>query len=192
LITENEYNVRLVSVYKEESMLFKLITTAVILIVSVTCANAGGNPEFVKFPEGYTDSFTNYVTMNRAGKELVAKMYANDVAVSSYKEGKQAAEGAVVIMEIYKPKKGADGKIVSGKGGVYEIDKLAAVAVMERKGSWDSEYPKDDRVGDWGFAIYNPDGTPKKNELNCPACHTPFKEQDYLYTYKPLLEYSRR
>jgi hypothetical protein len=173
-------------------MKFKQIAVSATLTVSVACANAGGNPEFVKFPEGYADSYTNYVTMNRAGKELVAKMYANDVAVSSYKEGRQAAEGAVVIMEVYKPKKGPDGKVVIGKDGIYETDKLAAVAVMERNGSWDAAYPEDDRVGGWGFAIYNPDGTPKKNELNCPVCHTPFKEQDYLYTQLPLLEYARR
>ena len=173
-------------------MKFKLISAGVVLTLSAACANAGGNPEFVKFPEGYADSFTNYVTMNRAGKKLVAKMYANDVAVSSYKEGKQAAEGSVVIMEVYKPKKDADGKALSGKGGIYEIDKLAAVAVMERRGSWNAAYSEDDRVGDWGFAIYNSHGTPKKNDLNCPVCHTPLKEQDYLYTHLPLLEYARR
>lgn len=100
--------------------------------------------------------------MNRAGKELVAKMYTNDMALSSYKKGKEAAEGSVVIMEVYKPKKDANGKAVKDQDGIYEIDKLAAVAVMERRGAWDAAYLKDDRVGDWGFAIYNPNGTPKK------------------------------
>ena len=173
-------------------MKLKLISAAVVLTFAAACAYAGGNPEYVKFPEGYAESYTNYVTMNRAGKELVAKMYANDEAISSYKESNQAAEGAIVIMEIHKPKKGSDGKAVIGKDGIYEIDKLAAVAVMERRSSWDAAYPEDARVGDWGFAIYNPDGTPKSNDLNCPVCHTPFKEQDYLYTYKPLIEHARR
>ncbi len=173
-------------------MKIKLLVLAVALTLSVTCANAGGNPEYVKYPDGYKDSFTNYVTMNRAGKELVAKMWANDVAVSSYKQGKQAAEGSVVIMEVYKPKKGADGKVLSGKDGIYEIDKLAAVAVMERKGSWDAAFPENDRVGNWGFAFYKADGTPKKNDLNCPVCHTPLKGQDYLYSHQPLLNYARR
>ena len=173
-------------------MKFKLIFTTIVLSLSAVSANAGGNPEFVQFPEGYKGSFTNYVTMNRAGKELVAKMWANDVAVSSYKEGKQATEGSVVIMEIYKPKKDADGKAISGKDGIYEIDKLAAVAVMERRASWNAAYPEADRVGQWGFAIYKADGTPKKNDLNCPVCHTPLKEQDYLYSHQPLLEYARR
>ncbi|MCP4406389.1 MAG: cytochrome P460 family protein [Gammaproteobacteria bacterium] len=71
------------------------------------------------------------------------------------------AEGSVVILEVYKPKKDANGK-AKGQDGIYEIDKLAAVAVMERRGAWDAAYPKDDRVSDWGFAIYNPNGTPKK------------------------------
>jgi hypothetical protein len=63
---------------------------------------------------------------------------------------------------------------------------------MERRDSWNAAYSEDDRVGDWGFAIYNSDGTPKKNDLNCPVCHTPLKEQDYLYSHQPLLEYARR
>ena len=131
-ITTAPIKTKLLRDFHQEVMKIKLLVLAVALTLSVTCANAGGNPEYVKYPDGYKDSFTNYVTMNRAGKELVAKMWANDVAVSSYKQGKQAAEGSVVIMEVYKPKKGADGKVLSGKDGIYEIDKLAAVAVMER------------------------------------------------------------
>ncbi|NIO41864.1 MAG: hypothetical protein GTO41_17845, partial [Burkholderiales bacterium] len=65
-----------------------------------------------------------------------AKMYANDVAISSYKNGQPAASGSVIIMEVYKPKKNADGEPIVGADGINKIDKLAAIAVMERRTNW--------------------------------------------------------
>ena len=53
--------------------------------------HAGGDPDFVRLPAAYAQSFANYATFNRAGKELVARMYANDIAVSSYTQGRTAS-----------------------------------------------------------------------------------------------------
>ncbi|MBT4770473.1 MAG: hypothetical protein HOO00_08155, partial [Rhodospirillaceae bacterium] len=80
-------------------------------------AYAGGDPDYVKYPKGYQESFTNYATMNRNGKEQVAKMYANEVAISSYGKDQKASAGSVIVMEVYKPKKDADGKAVEGSEG---------------------------------------------------------------------------
>ena len=75
-------------------------------------AHSGGDPDFVKFPEGYQQAFTQYDTANRANQTQVAKFYANDIAIASYKKGEEATPGSVVIMEIYEPKKDAAGKIL--------------------------------------------------------------------------------
>ena len=69
------------------------------VVIGVACgllavaAFAGGNPRYVQFPEGYAGAFTNYATFNRSGSAAVAKMYANDLALSSYKKGQPAASG---------------------------------------------------------------------------------------------------
>ncbi len=152
-------------------------------------AFAGGNPQFVQFPGDYKGSFTNYATMNRAGSAAVAKMYANDVAISSYKKGQPAASGSVIVMEVYKPKMGSDGKPVVGGDGVNKIDKLAAIAVMERRTTWPGNFAASDRVGRWGFAIYNPDGTPKANELDCVTCHSPLEQQDFMFSHQWLVKF---
>jgi len=152
-------------------------------------ALAGGNPEHVQFPDGYSESFTHYATMNRAGKEQIAKMYANDVAIASYKQSEPAASGSTLVMEIYKPKKGDDGKAVVGSDGTYEIDTLAAVAVMRRSDAWDASLLEADSLAGWGFALFKPDGTPKDNTLTCVACHTPLQQQDYLFSYQQLTDY---
>ncbi len=165
------------------------VLVGVVFSLSTVCASAGGDPEFVQYPEGYQVSFSNYITMNRVGKELVAVMYANDVAVSSYEKGEPAASGSIVIMEVYKPMKDEAGKAIMDSDGLYEIDSLAAVAVMENRDSWDEAFPLEHRVGNWGFAMYDADGKAKANDLNCAECHTPLSQQDYLYSYQHLLDF---
>ncbi|MCC6916228.1 cytochrome P460 family protein [Nitrosomonas sp.] len=152
-------------------------------------AYGGGNPEFVKFPEKYEQIFTKYDVANRANQTQLAKFYANKIAVESYKKGEEAAPGSVVVMEIYVPKKDAEDKILSGADGLFIIDKLAAVAVMEKRNDWDSAYNADDRSGGWGFALYDPAGVAKTNDLNCAQCHTPLQKQDNLFSFQKLVDY---
>ena len=170
-------------------MKYTLRTIAAALIAVPLYAYAGGDPEHVKFPEGYEKTFTKYATMNRANQTQVAKLYANDKAISSYTQDQKGASGSVIVMEIYTPKKDADGKPIAGTDGVFEIDSLSAVGVMEKSNNWDAAFPKENRTGDWGFAVYNPDGTAKSNDLNCVQCHTPLQGQDYLFTYQKLVDF---
>ncbi|MDH5481012.1 MAG: cytochrome P460 family protein [Nitrosomonas sp.] len=172
----------------------KYALTAVVVAFTFTplVAFSGGDPEHVKFPQGYEKTFTKYLTANRANQKQVAKLYANKTAISSYTQGKEGASGSVIIMEIYSTKTDTDGKPVPGDHGVFEIDSLAAVAVMEKQDKWDASFPAENRTGDWGFAVYNPDGTEKSNDLNCVQCHTPLQGQDYLFTYQKLVDFVKK
>ena len=173
-------------------MKYSSILVGLVFAASAVAAYAGGNPDFVAFPSGYGAIFTKYTTMNRSGSAAVAKMYANDTALSSYKKGQPAASGSIMVMEVYKPKKDADGKPIVGRDGINEIAKLAAIAVMERRDAWPANYAAGDRVGTWGFAIYNPDGTPKKNNLTCVVCHTPLTQQDFLFSHQRLVDFAHQ
>ena len=177
---------------QETVMKFGKVVVAIAGALSAVIAFAGGNPEHVKFPNGYETSFTHYVTMNRAGSQAVAKMYANPVALESYMKGQPAAAGSIVIMEVHKPKKDADGNVIVGSDGVNETAGLAAIAVMERRDDWPAAYASGDRVGTWGFAIYNPDGTPKENDLACVTCHSPLEKQDFLFSHQKLVDFVNR
>ncbi|MDN5848303.1 MAG: cytochrome P460 family protein [Nitrococcus sp.] len=172
-------------------MNYHLRLVTVLCALSPLYAYGGGNPDSVKFPEGYDQSFAHYATINRDNQKQVAKLYANETAVSSYEEGQSADPGSVVVMEIYKPKLDAAGKPIPGSDGIFEIDTLAAIAVMEKKDSWDAAYPENERAGNWGFALYKPDGTALSNELECAQCHSPLKKQDYLFTYQNLIDYAK-
>ncbi len=158
------------------------------LALSFSCiAYAGGNPERVSFPDGYTTNFKNYDTRNRDGKPQVAVLYANKIALDSANSS-NLADGAKIVMEVYKAKM-VDGKPITGSDGTYVKDKMAAVAVMEKRTNWDDSFDANERTGDWGYAIYNTNGKPKDNKLDCAGCHTPLPESDYLFSYSSLVEF---
>ena len=148
---------------------------------------AGGNNEYVAFPDGYKDSFTHYNTQNRANNKQIADMYANQAAIESIKTG-NLADGSRIVMEIYLPETSENGKPVTGSDGMFIKSKLAAIAVMEKRSNWDNAFPADDRAGNWGFALYTPDGKPKQNDLDCASCHRPLGNQDFMFTHQKLVE----
>jgi hypothetical protein len=152
-------------------------------------AYAGGNPHQVKFPDGYKTEFKKYDTRNRVGKPQIAVLYANQVALDSLNKGK-LADGSKIVMEVYKAEV-SDGEPVTGSDGIYQKGKLAAIAVMEKRSDWNGIIDDSGLAGDWGFAIYNTDGKPKENGLDCASCHTPMPESDFLFSHATLLEFSK-
>jgi cytochrome P460 len=153
-------------------------------------AYAGGNPEFVHFPESYKSDFTEYDTRNRSNGKQVAVLYANKTAIESASSGK-LTEGSKIVMEIYKPKLGENDKPITGTDGLFVKGKFAAVAVMEKRTNWDVNFNSKERANDWGFAIYKPDGSPKDNNLDCASCHTPLSDSDFLFSHSSLLEFTK-
>ena len=152
---------------------------------------AGGNPEFVPFPEAYKSDFTNYDTRNRAGKPQVAMMYANKTALDSVNQS-ELADGSTIVMEVYKAVMDENGEPVLTDSGVYEKGKLAAIAVMEKRTNWDAAFNPTERNENWGYAIYNVDATAKDNNLDCAGCHQPYKQTNYMFSHPSLVNYSKQ
>ena len=166
----------------------QLLLTVTLITCFIPAAIAGGDPDFVPYPEGYRTTDINYATVNRENGKQVAVLYANKTAIDSLKKIKTAAPGSRIIMEIYKIKKDADGKPVKGTNGVHEKGEFTGTAVMLKQSEWPSAFPKDHRAGDWGFARYAPDGKPKENNLECAKCHIPHAETDYIITHDELMQ----
>ena len=59
---------------------------------------------------------------------------------------------------------------------------------MEKRKNWDASYPATERAGNWGFALYTPDGKPKDNDLECQSCHIPLDGQEYLFSFHELIK----
>jgi cytochrome P460 len=168
----------------------RLITTALLILSLSPIAHAGGNPEHVSYPEGYKSEFTHYDTRNRVNGKQVAVLYANKIAMETTADAK-LGDDAKIVMEVYKTKAGEDGKPITGADGLFEKGKFAAIAVMEKRSNWDSDFDAKQRAGDWGFALYKTDGTIKDNKLDCASCHTPMPESDYLFSHSSLVEFTR-
>lgn len=152
---------------------------------------AGGNPEYVNFPKEYKSEFTQYDARNRVNGKQLAILYANETAINSVKDGK-LADGSKIIMEVYKAKLDENGNKITNSSGLLEKGKFAAVAVMEKKADWDANFNAEDRPGNWGFAIYNTDGSEKKNDLDCQTCHVPYEKQDYMFSFQSLMDFSKK
>lgn len=165
-------------------MKIKVLTTFFTLLLTLN-VQAGGTPEFVKFPDNYT-SQTNYMTQNRVGQEQIAKIYTRDNLLQAVASDQPIPEGGTIVMEIYEPKRDRNKNPVKGSGGNYLIDHLAGIAVMEYRSEWPAEMPETERAGNWGFGLYTPDGKPKANELSCTACHWELRRVNYMFTTVPM------
>ena len=63
-------------------------------------AQAGGTPEFVALPEGYTSQI-NYMTQNRVGQEQIAKIYTRENLLQAIASEEPVPEGGTIVMEVY-------------------------------------------------------------------------------------------
>lgn len=161
-------------------------------ILGTAAVIAGGRMDLIEYPDGYRDSYSHYLTANRANnKPQMVHIYANDTALDSASEGGSLAYGSTLVMEVYKAATDEKGEPVKQGNGVYEPGQLAAVAVMEKR-DWGVEYPAEERAGEWGFAFYDGNGQPKANELDCAGCHKPKADEDYLFTLPQLSDYARK
>jgi hypothetical protein len=160
---------------------------AAALTLAAAVAHAG--PKSVTFPEGYESSFTHYTTVNRADeRKQVVKIFANDTALASAKDGAPLESGSVIVMEVYKAKLDAQGNPVVGGDGFFEPAELAAITVMEARDGWGADYPEAWRNGTWEFAAFKPDdhGLVERDYQPCFECHKPLDAADYLFSFDAL------
>lgn len=167
-------------------MKFKLLLMISALLSSFV--HAGGTPEFVALPEGYSKQI-NYMAQNRIGQEQFAKMYARKNLLQAIADGNPVPEGSTIVMEVYEPKRDANKIPVKGSGGNYLIGHKKAIAVMEYRSEWPAEMPASERSGNWGFAFYGTDGKPKANDQDCAGCHWQLRRVNYLFTTVPMKNY---
>jgi hypothetical protein len=150
---------------------------------------AVAGPDSVNFPERYQDTFTHYNTVNRADdRKQVVRIFANDVALASAKDGAPLDSGAVLVMEIYKAKLDADENPVVGSDGFFEPGELAAIAVMETRSGWGADYSDELRNGTWEYALFDAEAHTlvERDYQPCFACHKPLDASDYVFSFDAL------
>lgn len=163
----------------------KLLVGLAIAVLSCT-GFAQDSP--IKFPADYKTTYTNYLNLDRTqNDDQIIRLYANDIAVKGMKENGQFPYGSVLIGEVYKAKKDANGKVITSALGRRIIDELAVIAVMEKQPGWGAKFPDGLKNGDWDFATFKPDGSVAKKDLNsCRACHSPLTSTQHTFSSEHL------
>ena len=144
--------------------------------------------EALAFPADYKAKFTNYLSLDRTQNEdQIIRLFANDAALAAAREGKELPDGSIIVGEIYKTKLDKDGKPVVSSLGRKIRDKLALIAVMQKKDGFGKDLPAELQNNGWDFAAFKPDGTGAGKDHNtCRACHAPLKDTQHLFSLEHL------
>jgi hypothetical protein len=157
------------------------------LLLPAGAALAGA--DLIAYPEGYQENFVHYTTVNRADeRKQVVKIFANDVALASAKDGAPLDSGSVIVMEVYKAELDADEQPVMGEDDFFVPAELAAITVMETRAGWGADYPDEWRNADWEFAAFTAEdhALVERDYQPCFACHKPLAESDFLFSFDAL------
>jgi hypothetical protein len=151
-------------------------------------APANAEEPRIAFPQDYK-SFKNYLSLDRTGdnKNQIIRLFANKVAAAGPGSTGALPDGSVLVGEIYKAEVDDKGEPKTSMLGRRIRQKLAAIAVMEKRKGWGEKFDDEHRNGDWDFAVFSPDGKRLNKDLNsCRACHAPLKDTDHLFSYDHL------
>lgn len=173
-------------------MLNKVIVSLAVVFTVVIGAFSSvadtGAPR-IEYPKNYRADLVNYLSLDRTqNPDQIIRLFAPKEALEAAKAGQELPDGTVLVAEVYKAKKDADGEVVESSLGRRIRSKFAAVAVMQKKKGWGDKFPEDLRNGDWDFAIFKPSGERlvKKDLNKCRTCHAPLKETQHLFSLEHM------
>jgi len=137
---------------------------------------------------------THYFTFNHKGRKQLRYVYANKVALDAAKAGKELPDGSIIVVEAFKVEMGPGKKPVVGGDGFYISTERAGFTAMERRAGWGDDFPGMIRNGNWHYAVFKADRSPRPNvnQASCLACHLPHAKNSYLFTMKALTDAARK
>ena len=144
----------------------------------------------VGYPDGYTDSFLLYNTVDRLDRNVVRFMYVSPDSHAAAMGGAPAPDGTILIMEDHPAALDADGNpLHDAAGRLVPGDDVTNVFVMEKRPGWGELRPADSRNGDWDYGWYLADGTPRPEASfdGCFTCHMNRAGRDFTFTYSAWL-----
>lgn len=158
-----------------------------VFIMSLTVTAHSADPQ-VALPEDYRSTFTNYLSLDRVqNPDQTIRLFANDIAMQGPGENGKLPYGSIIVAEVYKAKKDAEGNVIVSELNRRVRDKMALIAVMQREEGWGEQHPDGIRNGNWEMAAYKPDGSVADKDITaCMACHAPLGDRNFLFSYSHL------
>lgn len=165
-----------------------LVAGALLLLAGT----ADGGPERVAYPEGYQERFVRFLEVDRPDRKIVRFMYVNRAALEAAVPGADLPYGTVLVMEDRPALLDASGEAVrDDELRLVAGDEVTNVFVMEKQPGFGEAHPPELRNGDWDYAWYLADGSPRPEARfeGCFTCHLSRAGRDYTFTfYKYVLD----
>ena len=142
----------------------------------------------VSVPTDYAESFTYYMTRDFPNKRQIRRYFANAPAALAAKKGEDMPAGAYFLVEVSHAKEDEQGNLVKGADGQLAPDGIVFYLAMESGEDWGAGFPDLLRNGDWNYAVFDKDMTPKpdNNQALCLACHKPLEAESYLFSLEDI------
>ena len=166
----------------------KKSVVSLVLSAALSSSVVAQDKQPLTYPADYRNTFVNYLSLDRTqNPDQTIRLFANDIAMKGPGPDGKLPFGSVLVAEVYKAKKSADGKIVTSALGRRIRGKFALVAVMQREKGFGEGQPAGIRNGNWEFAAFKPDGSAAGKDLNsCRACHAPLTTLNHVFSYDHL------
>lgn len=167
------------------------LAAAIAATMSFVASFATAEQPRISFPNNYRTEMVNYLSLDRTqNPDQVIRLFAPKEALEAAQSGKELPYGTVLVAEVYKAKKDAEGNVIESSLGRRVRSKFAAVAVMQKEKGWGSKFPDETRNGDWDFAIFKPTGERlvKKDLDKCRTCHAPLTETQHLFSLEHMVK----
>lgn len=134
------------------------------------------------FPSNYKSYPTFFAAIQKPN--AVRDVYINKTGANA-QQGQQFANGSILVMEIHKAQKGADGNFAKGSDGKLIKAGLVKVFVMQKGHGWGKHAPTGFNNGDWIYSAFTASGERLDVDYKkCRGCHMPLGEaKNYVHRY---------
>ncbi len=161
-----------------------ILTVAFIMIIGTSGADTGRimpAPNGIIFPEGYKD-WRIVSSSHRSDNNTLRVILGNDMAINAARTGKinPWPDGSILAKLVWKNKSHAKWLTATVPGNFVHVEFM----VKDSK--------KYSATGGWGFARWvgtdlKPYGKDASFAGECFGCHTPVKDNDYVFTHPAIL-----
>src|SRR5262245_62987977 len=119
---------------------FTRVVAALVVLMGLTATSTAG-PDKITFPANWKN-FVLYNVVDRYDIKQYRELYASSKeAVDAAKAGKPLPDGTVLALVQYKAQVDAQGNPTKDANGRFMKGDPVAVAVMEKRAGWGTEYP---------------------------------------------------
>ena len=100
-------------------------------------AQGGEQDSPIQYPEGYETTYSNYLSLDRVqNPDQVIRLFANEPAMAGPGPDGKLPYGSILVAEVYKARKDADGNVITSSLGRRIRGELALIGVMQRERGW--------------------------------------------------------